>query len=97
MGMVKITVKMLGVAKDAAGRDQETITIPEDADIHEALRTLIEIHGQLLRDALLDPVTGTPVATLILLNGVEIGNLQGLETPLNHGDTLVLLSVTHGG
>jgi molybdopterin converting factor small subunit len=95
--MAKITVKMLGVAKDAAGRDRETITIPEGANVHEALRTLIDLHGQPLRDALLDPVTGTPVATLILLNGVEIGNLQGLDSPLNQGDALVLLSVTHGG
>ncbi len=95
--MVEINVRMLGVAKDAAGRDQEAITIPECADVYEALCILIGIHGQPLRDALLDPVTGTPVATLILLNGVEIGNLQGLKTPLNHDDELVLLSVTHGG
>jgi molybdopterin converting factor small subunit len=95
--MVEITVKMLGIAKEATGKDQEFITIPECADVYEVLRTLIDIHGQPLKDALLDPVTGTPVATLILLNGVEIGNLQGLETPINQGDTLVLLSVTHGG
>lgn len=95
--MVEITVKLLGVAKDAAGTDRESITVPEDADIQEALMTLISLHGVPLRDALLDPVTGTPVATLILLNGVEIGNLQGLETTLGPGDTLVLLSVTHGG
>jgi molybdopterin converting factor small subunit len=95
--MVEINIKLLGVAKDAAGRDRDTITIPECADVYEALRTLIDIHGQPLRDALLDPVTESPVATLILLNGVEIGNLQGLESPLNHGDELVFLSVTHGG
>jgi molybdopterin converting factor small subunit len=95
--MVEITVKMLGVAKDAAGTEQETITVPQSANVKDALRTLIEAHGQPLRDALLDPVTDTPVATLILLNGVEIGNLQGLETTLSPGDTIVLLSVTHGG
>jgi molybdopterin converting factor small subunit len=95
--MVEINIKLLGVAKDAAGRDRDTITIPECADVYEALRTLIDNHGQPLRDALLDPVTESPVATLILLNGVEIGNLQGLESPLNHGDELVFLSVTHGG
>ncbi|MBQ04051.1 hypothetical protein CL673_04980 [Candidatus Bathyarchaeota archaeon] len=95
--MVEIAIKMLGVAKDAAGRVRETITIPECADVYEAIRTLIDIHGQPLKDVLLDPVTETPLATLILLNGIEIGNLQGLETPLYHNDTLVLLSVTHGG
>jgi len=95
--MTEINVKLLGVAKDAAGRDSDTITVPEGANVNEALRTLIEAHGQPLRDALLDPVTETPVATLILINGVEIGNLRGLETLLNHGDEMVILSVTHGG
>lgn len=95
--MVEITVKMLGIVKDASGKDQETITIPKCANVYKALRALIDNHGQNLRDALLDPITETPITTLILLNGVEIGNLQELETPLNHGDTLVLLSVTHGG
>jgi len=34
---------------------------------------------------------------LILRNGVEVGNLRGLDTALDDGDELVLISVTHGG
>ena len=95
--MARIVVKMMGVAKEAAGTPEETLETSENADISTVLQTLIEEHGTSFRDAILDPVTQTPVATLILLNGVEIGNLQGLDTPVTDGDTLVLLSVTHGG
>ncbi len=34
---------------------------------------------------------------LIIVDGVEIGNLHGLETPLVDGSGVVLVPVTHGG
>ncbi|UCH57601.1 MAG: MoaD/ThiS family protein [Candidatus Bathyarchaeota archaeon] len=95
--MAQVTVRMMGVAKEAAGRGEEPLTIQPGSDVSGVLQTLAEKHGPGFRDAVLDPLTQTPVATLILINGIEIGNLQGLETPVNDGDTLILLSVTHGG
>ena len=95
--MARITVRMVGVAKEAAGTPEQTLTIPPDSNVSTVLQNLIEEHGDALRDAILDPTTQTPVSTIILLNGVEAGNLQGLETPVSDGDTIVLLSVTHGG
>jgi molybdopterin converting factor small subunit len=95
--MARVTVRMIGVAKEAAGIPEQNLTIPSNANVSFVLQTLIERHGDALRDAILDPTTQTPVSTLILLNGVETGNLQGLETPIADGDTIVLLSVTHGG
>jgi molybdopterin converting factor small subunit len=95
--MSEIDVRLLGVIKDAAGTDNTSISIPESSSVNVALRILINLYGDPFKNALLDPVTQTPISTLILLNGVEIGNLQGLETKLNNGDQLVILSVTHGG
>ncbi|MGD2142433.1 MAG: MoaD/ThiS family protein [Candidatus Bathyarchaeota archaeon] len=95
--MVRVTVKILGVAKEAAGTGEGVLKLPEGTDISTALGTLFKDYGEGLRDAILDPITGTPVATLILVNGIEIGNLEGLNTLLSDGDNLVLLSVTHGG
>ncbi|MGD2200992.1 MAG: MoaD/ThiS family protein [Candidatus Bathyarchaeota archaeon] len=95
--MIGITVKFLGVAKEAAGTAEESLEISEGSDVSALLQTIIQRHNEGLKDALLDPVTGTPITTLILLNGVEINNLKGLKTPLSDGDSLVLLSITHGG
>jgi molybdopterin converting factor small subunit len=95
--MSEINVKLLGVIKDAAGTDNTSISIPESSSVNVALRILINLYGDTFKNALLDPVTQTPISTLILLNGVEIANLQGLETKLTKGDQLVILSVTHGG
>jgi molybdopterin converting factor small subunit len=95
--MARVTVRMVGVAKEAAGTPEQALIIPSNSNISTVLRTLIEKHGDAFKDAILDPTTQTPVSTLILLNGVETGNLQGLNTPVTDGDTIVLLSVTHGG
>ncbi|MEM0052846.1 MAG: MoaD/ThiS family protein [Nitrososphaeria archaeon] len=35
--------------------------------------------------------------TLILVNGVEISALNGLDTKVNVGDVITLIPVTHGG
>lgn len=35
--------------------------------------------------------------TLILVNGVEIFALNGLDTKVNEGDIITLIPVTHGG
>jgi molybdopterin converting factor small subunit len=95
--MARVTVRMVGVAKEVAGTPEQTLTIPLNSNVSTIIQALIEEHGDPFRDAILDPSTQTPVSTIILLNGVETGNLQGLDTPVTEGDTIVLLSVTHGG
>ena len=95
--MSRIAVKMLGVVKEVVGFEEDIIDVPKGANVSTTLQVLIQKYGADFRDALLDPVTGTPVTTLILGKGVETGNLQGLETTISDGDDLVLLSVTHVG
>ena len=95
--MTRVTIRMIGVAKEAAGAPEQTIIIPSNSNVSTVLQTLIEKYGDPLRDTILDPTTQTPISTIILLNGVETGNLQGLNTPVSDGDTIILLSVTHGG
>jgi len=89
---------MMGPLKEASGSEEKELTLSKDARVSDAILRILEAYGGALDGALLDPYTLSPVTnTLILLNGVEVGNLQGLETPLRDGDSLVLLSVTHGG
>jgi molybdopterin converting factor small subunit len=35
--------------------------------------------------------------SLIMLGGIEVGNLEGLETKISEGSEVVLVPVTHGG
>jgi len=40
---------------------------------------------------------GNPARNLIMLDGIEIGNLEGLETSIGNGSEVVVVPVTHGG
>ena len=96
--MIRVNVRMMGTLRDAAGRSEEELSLEEGADVSSAIRELIDEHGEELERALVDPVIQSALPNaLILLNGVEIGNLKGLVTALRDGDKMVLLPVTHGG
>ena len=38
-----------------------------------------------------------PARSLIMLDGIEVGNIEGLETSISNGSEIVLVPVTHGG
>lgn len=89
---------MMGPLKETSGRAEEELTLEDGANVSSVIRRLMEEHGDKLGSALLDPIIQNPLPnTLILLNGVEINNIQGLDTIVGDGDVLTLLSVTHGG
>ncbi|MCW4036685.1 MAG: MoaD family protein, partial [Candidatus Bathyarchaeota archaeon] len=94
--MIRVNVRMMGTLRDATGRSEEELSLEEGADVSSAIRELIDEHGEELERALVDPVIQSALPNaLILLNGVEIGNLKGLVTALRDGDKMVLLPVTH--
>jgi len=96
--LIRVNVRMMGTLRDATGSSEEELSLEEGADVSTAIRELIDEHGEELERALLDPVIQSALPnTLILLNGVEIGNLKGLVTALRDGDKMVLLPVIHGG
>jgi len=89
---------MMGPLREASGRSEEELNLTGDVDVSSAIRELVEEHGEAFKEALLDPLSqNLTIKTLILLNGVEINNIKGIDTPLADGDHIVLIPVTHGG
>ena len=98
MASITVIARMMGPLKVALGSEELKLTLDNDAKVSDAIYRIHEAREGPLDGALLEPHTLNLVTnTLILLNGVEVGNLQGLETPMRNGDRLILLSVTHGG
>jgi molybdopterin converting factor small subunit len=96
--MIHVQVKMLGTLREASGKGEVEFTFPSRVDVAQVVRSLIDECGGGLGTQLLDPVLQSPQPNaLILLDGVEINNLDGLRTPVGDGAALILLPVTHGG
>jgi len=89
---MRVRVRLLGSLRPTlAGRELE-LELPIGSDASTLIKHITEIYPQLV--GMLD-VSSSGV--LIMLGGVEVGNLQGLETPLSDGLEVVFVPVTHGG
>ncbi|MEM2876347.1 MAG: MoaD/ThiS family protein [Candidatus Bathyarchaeia archaeon] len=94
--MVKIRV--YGVFRKISGIDEMSVSIGKEP---MSLKTLLdelrhsfpEFFRALIDSELSDP---RPNA-LILINGKEIGVMNGLETLINDKDEVVVIPVSHGG
>ena len=61
--------------------------------MNEIKKEVPELKRSLIDQQLDDPRSNT----LVLVNGIEISVLEGLETRLKDGDEIVLVPVVHGG
>lgn len=94
---MSLKVRMLGVLREAGGSKEQTIEVVEGATIDSVIRDLMA-EDERLEGVLWDKEVDSPLPNaLIMLDGIEVNNLEGLETPVKRGQELVLLSVVHGG
>ena len=96
--MIHVRVKMLGTLQEASGKEEVEFNFLSTVDVEQVVQRLIDEYGGGLCTLLLDPILQSPLPNiLIMLDGVEINNLDGLRTPVGDGAALILLPVTHGG
>jgi molybdopterin converting factor small subunit len=92
-----VRVRLMGLLKDAAGASESSLSLGDGSSLRGVLEALVETFPG-LGDALGDlAAANPPQGILVLLDGVEAGNLGGLGTPVRDGSEIVLVPVTHGG
>ena len=92
-----IKIRLMGVLSSAQGNREFILDLPEGSTVETAIKAIMA-NNTALEEVLWDVEVDSPSPNaLIMLNGVEIKNLQGTETPLMPDQELVLLSVVHGG
>ena len=96
---MRISLKLYGVFRSAAGTDAVSLDLPErKPTIRSAVAELVTRPGcgeleRLILGGSDDPRSNT----LILLGGREITALTGLDTELKEDDEISLLPIAHGG
>lgn len=91
--MAQVKVRLMGTLRRVMGREEIELTIESSAEVAQVIQGLFDKLGGEAPIDLKNPIA----ETLILINGIEINNLGGLKTPIEDGDVLVLIPVTHGG
>ena len=92
-----VDVKFLGVFKKAYGNGQVSIQLKGREKLASIIEAIADSSPE-LRRVLLDPELEDPRPNaIILVNGKEIGVLNGLETEVGNRDEIVFIPVIHGG
>lgn len=92
-----IIVKFVGAFRHFSGVGELALGCCGLNSVSDLVNELVKKVPEMER-GLVDPQLGNPGPNaLILVNGREIGVLDGLETRLKDGDEVVLVPVVHGG
>lgn len=96
--MVRVRVRLLGTLREFSRDEAIHLRFDKEPTMEEVVQSLLSELGSALEKAIFDPLLHNPLPrTLILVNGLEIGVLLGMETMLRDGDEVVILPVSHGG
>ena len=88
---MRVRVRLLGSLRSSNTRGGAEFGLPDGSNLKNLINKITEQYPE---------VAGSLRSTagnLILVNGVEAGNLNGMDTPLNDGSEVVLVPVAHGG
>ncbi len=87
---MRVRVRLLGSLMQPTAPRGAEYDLPDGADVRTLIRRIVGEYPPL--KGVLDSA-----GNLILLGGVEVGNLQGHATKLGEGAEVVFVPVAHGG
>jgi len=92
---MQVLVKLFAEFREAAGRDKQSLELPDGATVDEALRKLAEDAPALAEHMFADGRLRDHLH--VFVNGRNVGTTGGLETKLSDGDTLAFFPPVGGG
>jgi len=96
--MMKVKVQYLGFIKNLIKRSEDEFELEEDASLSELLNQIAGIYGKAFKKEVYEPgLKDVKMGFVVTVNGVLMGQLQGVDTPLNNGDNIILMSLMSGG
>lgn len=94
--MVTVAVKLVGTLSSDSDTRDFSFALSSGTNLLSLLRDLEDSRVQ--KGSLLGWNGRNPRAKiLVLVNGVEVSVLEGLQSRLNDGDAVTLVPVSHGG
>ena len=95
---MKIKISYLGLVKTYTNKSQDEIELKEGAPLSELLDKLATDFGkQFMADIYeLGTKDVKPMFT-VMVNGIVMGQLSGVDTTLNDGDNVILMPLMTGG
>ena len=95
---MKVKVHYLGFIRKLIDQNEDEFDLEEDASLSELLNKIAGIYGKPFRKEVYEPgLKDMKMGFVVTVNGILMGQLNGLETELNDGDNVILMSLMSGG
>jgi len=95
---MKVKVEYLGFIKNLLNKRVEEIELSEGTLLQGLLSNLSNFYGTLFKKEVFEPgQKDVKTGFVVTVNGVLIGQLDGVETRLRNGDQVILMSLISGG
>jgi sulfur-carrier protein len=91
----RIDIKFLTRFLEVTG--ERNTQIDDVNNVSDLINILLKKYGEKFKDLLLDSDGNLRDYLKIMLNGEDIRDIKGLETPLNDGDQIVMFQTIAGG
>jgi len=95
---MKVKVEYLGFIKNLLRKRVEEIELSEGTSLQGLLSNLSNLYGKPFKKEIFEPgQEDVKTGFVVTVNGVLIGQLDGVETRLRNGDQVILMSLMSGG
>lgn len=95
---MKVKVQYLGLIKNLIKRSEDEFNVEEGASLSDVLNKIAGLYGKPFEKEVYEPGLGdVKMGFVVTVNGVLIGQLDGVNTQLNDGDNIILMSLMSGG
>lgn len=95
---MKVKVEYLGFIKNMLNKRVEEFELSKKTSLRELLGKLSNVYGTPFKKEVFEPgQKDVKTGFVVTVNGVLMGQLDGVETRLKHGDHVILMSLMSGG
>jgi len=91
-------VQYLGFIKNMLKKGEDEFELSEGASLSDLLNKLAGIYGEAFRKEVYEPgLKDVKTGFVVTVNGVLTDQLRGVDTRLNEGDNVILMTLMSGG
>jgi molybdopterin converting factor small subunit len=95
---MRVKVQYLGFIKNLINRSDDEFELEEGASLSGLLDKIGEIYGIAFKKEVYEKgFTDLKTGFVATVNGILIGQLDGIDTQLGNGDDVILMSLMSGG
>ncbi len=95
---MKVKVEYLGMIKNLLHKRVDEFALAEGTTLEELLNKLSNLYGGPFKKEVFEPgQKDVKTGFVVTVNGVLMGQLDGVETKLKSGDHIILMTLMSGG